>query len=352
MRYNRPANCIYRRGVNGRGPVWGTVIPNVTPRISSLVESLRILPRQLLPSSARIRYPTKDEKGKFAKLAEKVDEHVIKAAITQLTDILTSESRLIFGYKRCPKRNLSNEVGSPQIFNLKAQIKTLGGIIHICKNPSSNRVSRETRNEYEQRMLASAELSHEDLLGKVREERRKLYKELYRARARAAWNAAKKFDSSRMYTALKGGSTKKLNLIQEYSEMPLALNYLENPDGISFDTTKIYTDPDRIKNITSTYFRNLYGPHQVPEGDRPWLRSESVLKIKEDVESDPIEWPIPATLETFKALLRRGNQRPSPDRWERWTVRALSDRSMSIVKNLFNYIVMNNYFPQKLKETS
>ena len=54
-------------------PIWGTIIPNVTQGMSSVLESLRILPRRLLPDNARIRYPAKNEREKFVKFAEKVD---------------------------------------------------------------------------------------------------------------------------------------------------------------------------------------------------------------------------------------------------------------------------------------
>jgi hypothetical protein len=70
------------------------------------------------------------------------------------------------------------------------------------------------------------------------------------------------------------------------------------------------------------------------------------VKIREEVVKDPFTWPIMATVDTFKTLLRKGNKRPSPgpDHWEKWVVRALSDKALEVVTNLFKYVLMNNYF--------
>ena len=59
-----------------------------------------------------------------------------------------------------------------------------------------------------------------------------------------------------------------------------------------------------------------------------------------------------ATVKTFRSMLRKGNPRPAPgpDGWEKWWVKILSDRTISLVVNLHNYMVSNTVFPGNIKE--
>lgn len=51
-------------------------------------------------------------------------------------------------------------------------------------------------------------------------------------------------------------------------------------------------------------------------------------------------------------MLRRGNSRPAPgpDQWEKWTVKSLSDKALSLVLVLHNYQVMHSRFPGDIKD--
>ena len=51
-------------------------------------------------------------------------------------------------------------------------------------------------------------------------------------------------------------------------------------------------------------------------------------------------------------MIRRGNHRPSPgpDRWEKWTVKSLSDKALSLVLDLHNHEVLNSCFPGTIKD--
>ena len=51
-------------------------------------------------------------------------------------------------------------------------------------------------------------------------------------------------------------------------------------------------------------------------------------------------------------MLRQGNSKPSPgpDRWEKWTIKSLSDDTLSLVLDLHNYQVLNSRFPGNIKD--
>ena len=80
---------------------------------------------------------------------------------------------------------------------------------------------------------------------------------------------------------------------------------------------------------------------------KPWLTTPSVLEVKQRIKENTFEWLRKASLADFRALLRRGNQRPSPgpDRWEKWCVKSLSDEALQLVLDLHNYEVVNASFP-------
>ncbi|KAJ7070327.1 hypothetical protein B0H15DRAFT_737458, partial [Mycena belliarum] len=92
---------------------------------------------------------------------------------------------------------------------------------------------------------------------------------------------------------------------------------------------------------TRDYFSKLYGRLPTVTSPKPWLTTPSVLCVKERVKADPFEWPKPASVSDFRALLRRGNQKPSPgpDQWEKWCIKALSDYALALVLDLHNYSV-------------
>jgi hypothetical protein len=175
--------------------------------------------------------------------------------------------------------------------------------------------------------------------------RRRLNKELYAEKMREIFSRAKLQGRNRMIAALRGGSTKKLAATGVFVSLPQVISVCNDPDTLP-------SDPETVMEETREYFSTLYGrlpPVSVP---KPWLTTPSVLNVKDRVQADPFEWPKPASVARFRALLRKGNQKPSPgpDQWEKWCVKALSDNALSLVLDLHNYVVMNSRFPGDLKD--
>jgi len=58
-----------------------------------------------------------------------------------------------------------------------------------------------------------------------------------------------------------------------------------------------------------------------------------------------------ASLSDFRAMLQ-GNSKPLPglDGWEKWTVKSLSDETLSLMLEMHNYEVMNSRFPGNVKD--
>lgn len=77
-----------------------------------------------------------------------------------------------------------------------------------------------------------------------------------------------------------------------------------------------------------------------------------MTEVKTRVMEEPFHWPRKATLADFRAMIRRGNHSPSPgpDKCEKWTIKALSDDTLSLVLDLHNYEVMNSCFPGNVKD--
>jgi hypothetical protein len=78
----------------------------------------------------------------------------------------------------------------------------------------------------------------------------------------------------------------------------------------------------------------------------------SVERIRADCQRTPFQWPVMADLQGYRAMLRKGTPRPSPgpDGWEKWVIKTLSDKSLSLVLDLHNYIITNARFPGDIKD--
>ena len=137
--------------------------------------------------------------------------------------------------------------------------------------------------------------------------------------------------------ALKGNSTRRLAQNFDYIPLPLAVNDLDDPE-------KLICSPEGVKATTMEYFRRLYDHSQNPTLPKPWMETPSVVKVRTRIAKDPFAWPRKASLADLRALLRRGNNRPSPgpDQWEKWTVKSLSDFALSRVLDLLNYQVISD----------
>jgi hypothetical protein len=86
--------------------------------------------------------------------------------------------------------------------------------------------------------------------------------------------------------------------------------------------------------------------------DKPWLETESVKAVRDRVLANPFVWPRNASITDFRALIRRGNTRPSPgpDGTEKWCVKSLSDLSLTPFLLLHNYMTSNACFPGDTKD--
>jgi hypothetical protein len=177
------------------------------------------------------------------------------------------------------------------------------------------------------------------------QQRRSVYKLLFAERAKEIIRRAKAADARQIAVALKGNSTRKLAQTVPYIPFPLAVNDLDEQD-------KLICDPEGVKATTMEYFRRLYDHSHIPDIPKPWMETPSVREVRQRVSDEPFSWPRKASLADFRALLRRGNNRPAPgpDSWEKWTIKSLSDKALSLVLDLHNYQVINSRFPGDIKD--
>ena len=252
-----------------------------------------------------------------------------------------------FGHNPRWQVKINKDLTSPRIEALKAESRHIGGSIFLLKSNNTGRVSQSTVN-YRDRMLRIHERSFawqtfEDFL---KDKRRSNAKELYHERAREAFEQNKKQDSMRMKWALQSGSTKRLiNSGINPVRLPLMVN-----DPLENDC--ILSSPEDVKNASATYFEHLYTRMPPPNTPKPWINTESVRNVRARTQQTPFEWPQRASLNSFRAMLQKGNPRPSPgpDEWEKWCIKALSDKTLELMITLHNYIVDNSRFPGNIKE--
>ncbi|KAF5379464.1 hypothetical protein D9615_006597 [Tricholomella constricta] len=154
--------------------------------------------------------------------------------------------------------------------------------------------------------------------------------------------------AGKISAVLRGGSAKQL-FPHHFSQLPLALS--SNP---SSDPDTIFTGTDHVKSITTQYFSRLY--HRTPRApqEKPWMDSPSVRTIAQRTAAEPFVWPQLLDLPNLRSLLSRGNARPTPgpDGWEKWFIKHLSDRALSIVLRLTNYTISSSHFPASVKHTN
>jgi hypothetical protein len=152
-------------------------------------------------------------------------------------------------------------------------------------------------------------------------------------------------DKKRITGTLLGGSAKKLMATGEYNGLPTVVNSLGLDD-------KLVTEPNAIKSVTKEYWSKLYKQQDTPDVPKLWLDSPTVTEVRERVEQEPFEWPVPASVADFRAMLRKGNHRPAPgpNKWGKWCVKNLSDDALSLVVDLHNYQVMNSVCPGNIMD--
>jgi len=310
----------------------------------------------------RIKYPSKKDKTKFEQYSQEVDKKLVAEKLKDqpvideqsfvhqyqaLTRIIVNTAEEVFGLaRRVEWRNTT--ISNPLIRQLKKKLRHIGGALHLERKGRNALVSDESRQEYEGiwQEYRQAGHRHEPSLRKFILDRRKaVFKELYHALMQEVVSRAKTRDWRRMWLALNGGSTKRLVNAGEYIGLPTAVNSHLQPG-------EIMTEPEGIKTATCEYLSDLYHRNQPPEMEKPWMKTPSVVEVRQRVEKDPFEWPRKADLADFRAMLRRGNQRPAPgpDRWEKWCVKSLSDDALQLVLGLHNYKVINASFPGSVKD--
>jgi hypothetical protein len=252
----------------------------------------------------------------------------------------------VFGHTK-PYTETKPNITNAKIKTIVASIRTIGGAIRFEKSNRTVHVSPKAMKHHADKLrLASSIQSQErpNLLQAFSMDRKILHKTLYAERAKEIVSRAKQADKRQIFMALRG-STKKMVNTSDFVPLPFALNDLDNPE-------RLVCDPEGVKETTRKYFTRLYDHSRVRELPKPWLNTPSVVEVRQRVEEDRFQWPRKTTLSNFRAMIRRGNHRPSPgpDRWEKWTVKSLSDRALSLVLDLHNYEVMNSCFPGTIKD--
>jgi hypothetical protein len=307
----------------------------------------------------RIKMPTKTEKHKYNIFQETVDTLIEAESLHErqivnvdsfmrqyndLTRIITTTADNVFGRTK-PYIQMKPKVTNAKIKGIVCNLQTIGGAIFFERSKRTVHISPKAM-QYHMRAIHDHQRSGDrsNLLQFLIKRRRILHKSLYAERAKEIILRAKESDKRRMIAALKG-STKRMVQTSGFVPLPLALNDLDQPD-------KLVCDPEGVKATTRKYFEQLYDHSRVRELPKPWLTTPSVTTVKNRVVNDQFQWPRKASLADFRAMIRRGNHRPSPgpDRWEKWTIKSLSDRALSLVLDLHNYEVMNSCFPGNITD--
>ena len=309
----------------------------------------------------RIKFPDSTNKHLFQVFRDQTDTKIRQAGLqdfsvtdhatfnslyTQLTEVINVTASEVFGRINRKQRNVHTTITNQTIQQLLGRSRALGGALRLDGDPTSF-VSHAAILTYH---LSSAEYSlnpssHLTLRSFLLAKRKTINKNLYREHSNEVYARVKRYDTFRISQALAGGSTKRLVQSAEFVPLPMSVNTI---DG----SGKLLTSPEHVKAETRRYWEKLYARQPVPAMDKPWLDTESVKKVKERVQANPFVWPRTASLSDFRALIRRGNARPSPgpDGMEKWCVKSLSDFSLAPVLALHNYMTMNSCFPGDTKD--
>lgn len=331
-----------------RRPQDGRQGPKITPR------------RQ--HHTPRIKVPGKGESQKYQEFRDRVDltlsakglfsSQAIDSAddfllrYSELTDVIETSAKDVFGISSYAAKRRSLRVTNPTIRSLVKEMHAVGGAILFERSNRTAQVSTRAFVLHQSRLsaMSSGSFTTDSLLSLLIQERKELYKRLYSEKSVEIVRRAKEQDKWRISNALRG-STKRLVQTFQHTPLPLSVNALDDPD-------QLICDAEGVKTETAAYFSRLYDHSRIPSMPKPWLETPSVREVKERVLKDPFSWPRQASLDDFRSMLRRGNHRPAPgpDGWEKWVVKALSDRALSLVLDLHNYEVMTSSFPGNLKD--
>ncbi|KAF5376641.1 hypothetical protein D9615_007876 [Tricholomella constricta] len=378
-------SIIDRSAASSHGIVSGSisVLPNFIPSTDHLptlshlvlnpppnIQGCPSIPSEIPPTaySPRFRVPHKSQNHRFVAFADAVDHRLDETTLDgslivddssfdeayhQMTDILTLAARESFDLPRSTP-NTPNKPMNPTIRVILRELRRINRLISALNTLLTTGLdhypSAPWAPRYYSSFLASVRLTHstEEFRAYLKTLRRHLNRIRYAEEREFRREADIKQSSRKITTVLNGGSAKQL-FSRHFSTLPLALS--SDP---SSDPELIFTGPEHVKSITQQYFTDLYHRTPRPSQDKPWMDTPSVRSIAARTTRDPFPWPQPLDLGTLRVLLSRGNARPTPgpDGWEKWFVKRLSDRALSIILRLANYIITHSHFPASLKPTN
>ena len=303
-----------------------------------------------------VKIPLKTEKDQYQTYADAVDDaiqanHLLTLPVTDddtflllykgLSSIFTTNAAKVFG-KSKPYIRTKETITNTAIKSIVLEIRLVGGAIRFERSGRTAQISLKAMR-FHSNALARSHL--QNLLILLTNHRKSLHKQLFAERSKEIMARARLADRRKIALALKGNSTRRLAQNFDYIPLPLAVNDLDNPE-------KLICNPEGVKATTMEYFRRLYDHSRIPTLPKPWMETRSVVQVRTRVAKDPFVWPRKVSLADLRALLRRGNNRPSPgpDQWEKWTVKSLSDFALTRVLDLLNYQVLNSCFPGDIKD--
>ena len=256
----------------------------------------------------RLRYPQSSERHKFEDFRTLVDEKIKAESIHNLpvngdesfisrydalTRIFRECGEAIFGRVKRNKHAVNQFVTSHRIQRIQSDIRHLGGALRMTQENFSGEVSAISLRVYQRYYLMFQ--TDPGKLTNFRSflvaQRQILYKRLYNERMSEIYARAQVTDKRRVTNALLGGSAKKLMSTREYIGMPTVLNHA---DG---DT--LVTDPEMVKSVTKEYWSKLYTQQDTPDVPKLWLSTPSVVAVRERVEKEPFQWPVPSNIADF-----------------------------------------------------
>ncbi|KAL7277685.1 hypothetical protein ACG7TL_008617 [Trametes sanguinea] len=315
----------------------------------------------------RFIYPKRSEKERFIHFARLVDErtaalnladqpvsddHTFQTRYEALTEILRVSGLDAF---ELPRRRVSPHNPPPKPTNARirsilTETKRVNRLISAIKR--NTLMTLIDAHPWAQRYFvhftdtAMDSAYHADgFLIHLKTLRRNLARLRYREEHQELERRATQSSRARINSALMGGSCKRLYVHSLESDGPPAA--LLSPAG---DSTFV-TDPEGLKQATVQYFKRLFQRTPRNTSSKPWMDTPAIQQIRGRTSDRPFQWPRPLSLNEFRALLRKGNPRPSPgpDLWEKWCVKALSDAALSLVLDLINYEIVHSHFPACVK---
>ena len=330
------------------------------PPDRSTARCLYEVPTPIL-NDPRIKFPGPNDKYLFQAYRDEMDINIEAAGLhdrpvtdhdsfnllyKQLTKITIDTAVHVFGRIKRTRRVVQKTVTNPLIQQLQAKSRALGGALRLVSNPvyPATHAARHAHTLLSSEYSLDLTTTHATLHSFVTAKRKTINKDLYKERSNEVYARAKRYDSYRISHALTGGSTKRLVQSAEFIPLPMSINTTDGSD-------RLITDPDQVKAETRKYWSKLYARQPIPTMDKPWLSTRSVTEVHGRVSTNPFQWPRAASIIDYRALIRKGNARPSPgpDGIEKWCIKSLSDYSLTPYLELHNYMTMNSCFPGDIK---